>query len=657
MSAFRIQRFIAAATLLFSSASPNAPARPVPETDEIIGHWLILGPIRPAETGRQKADLADARMFFLQDLLADCGGDGSLIPRDGQKCELGGMTHQWRQAPADGDSVWIGDQANSNVQVSYLASEIDSQLAGTRALLITGSTGLKVWINGQVAHEKWSYDAGQAAEELAPVMLKRGRNSILVKTAIIGGPLPFSCRLLGRHSMEARLLSAAAGGRRLELQRLLSMGVNPDSRSDYGLTAYQLARLHRQDEAAKVLEDSGAKPDAALPEALELGRKIEAQVTGKDAIPAYGSAAGAEESTLIGHKGPWGEIEYVPIVVGPSLEYIPAMMADRRVNRWFFSDSNPDSLRKFFDSVGLTESQRSRLMAAAQPMPEIRGLVITPEPDIVSGLNPEARRRIYARLLMFSANQDQANAFHFPAELADEWLAASTLSEPVRTTIRRLMFPSGRFLMFADLSQVLPLARSRDERDRMFQVLAKQRTYLMKLRIREGTDVEALAGYWGRGGRRKDVKPLLESLASTAAGQTIDVVHLLPAFARRRIYTFPLPSTRAGGEGYDCHYTSLNFFNDPPDERVLDTSTLVRIIGERYHPVYANFRLGDLVLFLAPNNEIIHSAVYVADDMLFTKYGNSPAQPWMLMTLDEVHDFYPMDGDIKARYFRLNHLD
>jgi hypothetical protein len=352
---------------------------------------------------------------------------------------------------------------------------------------------------------------------------------------------------------------------------------------------------------------------------------------------------------------PWGELESIPIILGPSLEYIPSLMPDRRGNRWSFPKTNIRDLTKFMGSVGLSEEERSRLLAVSEPSAEIQGVVVTPDPKIVASLTPAARRAIYARLALFPGNFDQVNASHFPVDSADAWL--SRLQEPGRSMIRRLMYPSGRFLLFADLPLVLPLVESKEERERILQVLAKQRTYLLKLRVRKGTDIGALAAYWGRGGRRKDVKPLLESLATTESGQTIDIVHLLPPLARRNIYTFPLPSIKSAAAGYDCHYASFNFFNNASEERFIDTSDVVRILGEKYHPIYANPELGDLLIYLTENNEIIHSAVYIAGDMLFTKYGNSPAQPWMLMTLDEVRDFYPVNGELKVRYFRPNHLD
>jgi hypothetical protein len=354
-------------------------------------------------------------------------------------------------------------------------------------------------------------------------------------------------------------------------------------------------------------------------------------------------------------EGPWGELESIPIVIGPSLEYIPSLMPDRRGNRWFFPKTSIKDLNKFIGTLRLSEQERTRLLAVAEPASDIQGVVVTPDPKIVAGLSPTARRAIYARLALYPGNFDQVNASHFPAELADAWL--SPLPEPARSAIRRLMYPSGGFLLFADLPLVLTEIKNRDQQGRVIQVLAKQQTYLLKLRVRKGSDINRLAEYWGRGGRRKDVRPLLESLATTDEGQTIDVIHLLPPFARRHLYTFPLPSIKTAATGYDCHYASFNFFNDLTEEKFISPSEVVSILGEKYHPIYANPELGDLVIYVTDNNEIIHSAVYVAADMLFTKYGNSPAQPWMLMTFDEVKDFYPVNGELKVRFFRPNHLD
>jgi hypothetical protein len=53
---------------------------------------------------------------------------------------------------------------------------------------------------------------------------------------------------------------------------------------------------------------------------------------------------------------------------------------------------------------------------------------------------------------------------------------------------------------------------------------------------------------------------------------------------------------------------------------------------------------GDLIFLLNKRGDAIHSAVYLADDIVFTKNGNNSAQPWMLMHLKDLVAEYTTDG-------------
>ena len=46
---------------------------------------------------------------------------------------------------------------------------------------------------------------------------------------------------------------------------------------------------------------------------------------------------------------------------------------------------------------------------------------------------------------------------------------------------------------------------------------------------------------------------------------------------------------------------------------------------------------------LDKNGNAIHSAVYLADDIVFTKNGNNYTQPWMLMHLKDLIAEYTTD--------------
>jgi hypothetical protein len=54
-------------------------------------------------------------------------------------------------------------------------------------------------------------------------------------------------------------------------------------------------------------------------------------------------------------------------------------------------------------------------------------------------------------------------------------------------------------------------------------------------------------------------------------------------------------------------------------------------------------------LFANDKEEIKHSAVYLADDLAFTKYGNNYRQLWMIVRLADMQTMYP---SLKPIYYR-----
>ena len=353
-----------------------------------------------------------------------------------------------------------------------------------------------------------------------------------------------------------------------------------------------------------------------------------------------------------GKPGPWGNVEYVPITIAPPPEFLQELSPGTINNPWHFPGNTVEQVKAYFQSLPLTDEQRSRLVAQLVAVPEIKGCVLTPEPEVVRTLSPEVRRRLYRTLADSDLNTDQVNAFRMPRAEFQQRLAALSGLKLDMNLFRSLFYEEGEYKFFADLPLVFPQIPQTDDRVLLLQTLTEQTTFLARLRVKEDTNVDDLESYWGRGGRTKDIGPLLQSLSRIPGGQTIDVVHLLPAFARRRIYTFPRPTSAANAVAYDCHWTSLNFFNDQPDDRFLDKEVVKQMLKSDYYPIYGNPLLGDLVLLVSESKQIVHTAVYVADNFIFTKNGSRYATPWIFMRIEDVKAFYAQNGAVTVSYIR-----
>ena len=370
------------------------------------------------------------------------------------------------------------------------------------------------------------------------------------------------------------------------------------------------------------------------------------------------AASGAAPNSADGHTptrgrpGPWGDLEYVPITIAPPAEFIQELSPDVQGNPWHFPGASVEQIKACLDQLDLTGDQRSRLAARVAADPKTGGCVITPEPDVVRTLSPEARKWLYWMLARYPVNLDQMNAFRIPRGQYEGRLSRLMLPPPVTNLIRQLTYHGDHFEFFADLPLVLPLVPDPQDRVRLVRTLCEQSTMLIRLHVDEHSDIEALEEFWGRGGRGSEVAPLLESLARIPGGQMVNIVSLMPGFARRRLYTYQRPSMDPAVVNQDCNWTALNFFNDQPDDRFMDKQVVRQTVETDYYPIFGNLLLGDLVVLVTAQGSVIHSAVYIADDIVLTKNGSRYTAPWMFARLDDVKDFYAADQTITVRYAR-----
>jgi hypothetical protein len=137
-----------------------------------------------------------------------------------------------------------------------------------------------------------------------------------------------------------------------------------------------------------------------------------------------------------------------------------------------------------------------------------------------------------------------------------------------------------------------------------------------------------------------------------AGMHALPITNLLPQFARERLYTYPLPS-QPGDPMMDCHWSTLNFFNETPDNRFADPNYTVPYLKDHYYQVAKATRYGDLIFLLDGKGNAIHSAVYIADDIVFTKNGNNYMEPWMLMRLKNLLANYSVLGNSGLAVYRI----
>lgn len=359
------------------------------------------------------------------------------------------------------------------------------------------------------------------------------------------------------------------------------------------------------------------------------------------------------EPYFAGHPGPWGELEYIRINIELPDDFAAEEEQSRDTTAWLFGDRTRAQAQAFLSACQLPDSVHAAL-AVCQWTESPDGVVLVPNEELLLGLTAVARAKIYAELAKTPRNDLHAWPFVYRQGGFDAWFNQSGLSAATLALVRQVAYSRGSAVCVSDLPLLMARVADPAERRRLVKTLSRKSTLLMKLRIRPDSDVAALTAYWARGRHVKDIGPLLESLTKIPGGITVDVSHLLPPFARMRVNSYPAPQS-AAGPVRDCYWTAFNFFCDEPDPRLAHDPDWPKELAQGYELVETP-TFGDLMLLLKPDGEPFHSAVYIADDVVFTKNGVNAKQPWMLMRLEDMLARYPEDYPVRRAFYRPRNL-
>jgi len=353
------------------------------------------------------------------------------------------------------------------------------------------------------------------------------------------------------------------------------------------------------------------------------------------------------------NPGPWGTVEFVPFELTIPEEFLSVRLDEKSDRRWFFKGYTADTLKSFFQQQSFTDAQRQQLMQAKWEASN-DGVCVTPPTDVLLSMSTEVRQSIYGTLAQFAENSWQReDAYAIPAREFEHFFDKVDVSPETIAMVKRLCYPRGRVMMLSDIPTVLEKVSSPTEKSNLEKALSRRWTMLLKLHVAPGADVDRLLSYWGRAGQGKDIRPLLQAMSKLPNGAVIDITHLLPTLPTSRIYTYPFPSYT---QPENCHWTSFNFFRDPPEGQYTSADSLHKKLDSDYYPVFSDPRYGDLIFLTKPNGEIIHSAVYIADNVVFTKNGGHFSAPWLLMEMSRLLDCYATfvgpEEQLKILYYR-----
>src|SRR5688572_24816428 len=343
--------------------------------------------------------------------------------------------------------------------------------------------------------------------------------------------------------------------------------------------------------------------------AIALGAWLALRIVGHKSVPS-GSGLRVSARAEIAEP-PWGLLEAIriPLVNAEDIDLTANQLMSPP--RWFF-ECKREQLIAYLMSANLRARERGILLDQRYWTIHTNGCEIAPPESVVLTLDPASRARIYAVLAHSELNPAQRSPYRFAAGRFREKLQAIGLESFEIGRLEQLAYTNASSICLADLGIAKKVLREHSFEEFM-EMIYSTPAYNVRLRVSPQSDINALAAYWGRGGREKQITPLLKSLANVPGGAGINIIALLPEFARNRVYTFPTTWDDATIGRQDCAFTAMNFFNHTINTNFLNPDVIQQTLACEYQPAGDRPLFGDLVQLVDAEGRIFHMSVFLAD--------------------------------------------
>lgn len=403
---------------------------------------------------------------------------------------------------------------------------------------------------------------------------------------------------------------------------------------------------------------------ASLALGLSFSSPVEAQVTnlqdlsiilGGGPKPDATATEKASPSVFETKPGPWGKMICAYVYLEAPESLIENFPLPSPTPRWTFPQTFIPSLPDFLSKAGVSQSLISKLTSAPQMVKEGEWVHLLPPVPELEALSPEVRGAIYTELSKYPANEYHTDPVLIIGTSVDEWYRGSKLRPEIINKIKKLSYMRGETIAFSDIPVLLNYAQSDAEARAIFKACTRTRNLMIRVKLDKDSNAEEIIKYWsfGVGIRRKDLEPLIQSIIELDGVNDLGIVHILPALARKLLYTYPGLDMAKNGIMPDCHWTSLNFFNFEPHQYLLDARLATSQVLEQFTPVEPPYKFGDILFFLDNSTgDAFHSCVHLADDIVYTKNGRNILSPWVIMKLEDVKKIYLYKGNGRIQGFR-----
>lgn len=156
---------------------------------KFMRRWLILGPMPYPVRGET---------FFASEEGQKTAFDINSINLEHfePKVTVENVDYEWAVLQSDYGIVDLTQVSDEPFLIAYLWAQIDVPEQTSAIFGIGFDDSVKVWLNGQLVHERWVIRGVIPDDDRVDVTFRKGKNQLVLKIQNRGGPWGFSCRLL-----------------------------------------------------------------------------------------------------------------------------------------------------------------------------------------------------------------------------------------------------------------------------------------------------------------------------------------------------------------------------------------------------------------------------------------------------------------------------
>jgi hypothetical protein len=190
-----VVRLAVAVLLLSVVAGAEVPVYVNEPSAHYMKNWLVLGPF-PFEPAPGDGPEAYKWPGLGEDFLAASGGEANPQIAPGATVTAGAVTNTWTAYASDTDAISLDKAITTQDEViGYAYAEIESPEDRACILAFGSNDDGRVWFNGRLVIDNPGPGGLQQDGTQVPVVLRKGRNALLVKVGERGNLWEFAARL------------------------------------------------------------------------------------------------------------------------------------------------------------------------------------------------------------------------------------------------------------------------------------------------------------------------------------------------------------------------------------------------------------------------------------------------------------------------------